>query len=103
MGGRSSNALLALMASAATLAASSLARAQQRWIPSGNDQGLPSPSARWLPWSDDEGHPANVVFRSTWLAELSPAEVGFALPAESMRAGQQGAEARYFGKRDGRP
>lgn len=103
MGGRSASALMTLLASAATFAATHEARAQQRWIPSGNDRGLPAPSARWLPWSDEDGHPANAVFRSTWLAELTPAEVGFALPAESMRAGQQGAEARYFGKRDGKP
>ena len=84
-------------------AAASLAVAQDRWIPSGPDRGLPVASARWLPWSDDEQHPANRAFRTTWLSELVPAEVGFALPSESARAEKHGADARYFGKRDGEP
>lgn len=86
----------------AVISASSAA-AQDRWIPSGPDRGLPAANARWLPWSDDEQHPANRVFRLTWVADLVPAEVGFALPSESTRADEHRADARYFGKRAGEP
>ncbi len=99
MGERFTSILAAVLAGAAMC----VATAQQRWIASLSDRGLPAPGARWLPWSDDERHPANRVFQLTFFVDFVPAEVGFALPAESTRAAEHGPDGRYFGKRAGGP
>lgn len=47
------------------------------------DAGLPLSEARWAPYHEDPAHPLNRVFRRCFLAEVTPAVVGAALPREA--------------------
>lgn len=46
------------------------------------DAGLPVPGASWRPYDDAVDHPANRFFRLAYLVEVTPHDVGWALPRE---------------------
>jgi len=106
-------ALAASLAFAAVAGGTAQVDEHGRRRPAGHaDQGLPVPGARWLPYDDAPDHPANRFFRLAFLVEVTPHDVGWALPREQedgalpedwMLRWRDGAEgdARLFGG-DGR-
>ncbi|MCH2105467.1 MAG: hypothetical protein MK291_02350, partial [Planctomycetes bacterium] len=63
--------------------------------------GLPIPEVEWLVYSPEPDHPCNQLWRSAYLVESSPDEVGAALPSEGGSAEGLYKKGWYFKSREG--
>ena len=67
------------------------------------DQGLPRPEFVPAPYHEDPNHTLNRVFRASYLASITPAEVGLALPREHGDPAEFFRKPWYFAVRPGTP
>lgn len=86
----------------AVVTATLFAQDPPRRHPAGSpDQGLPANPAAFAPYHADPDHVLNRIFRTLYLVECAPAEVGAALPREHTDPAAFFRAGWVHGKRDG--
>ena len=77
--------------------------ADERYPVGHPDQGLPHPDFVPVPYHEDPNHILNRIFRTSFLVDAFPAEVGLALPREHRDPNEFFSTPWYFAVRAGTP